>query len=203
MPNYGDFDYWEKRYKSQPDTMFDWLEDYDSIKDILYEVAPDKDAKILVLGCGNAEFSEQMYEDGYKNITNNDISVEVINQMKERNAERPEMTYDVMDVTEMTYPDETFDLAIDKSTLDALLCGDGAFLMMAKLVNETQRVLKTGGYYVAISYGKPENRSFHFKRDNLNLDLKITSIFPADCQTEEEKDEKSHYVYICEKLLNA
>ena len=48
--------------------------------------------KILMLGCGNANFSADLYDDGYKNITNVDISSVVIQQMIEKNkSERPEM----------------------------------------------------------------------------------------------------------------
>ena len=84
--------------------------------------------------------------------------------MRERNVhERPLMEWRVMDVTNMNeLENNSFDLAIDKSTIDALLCGDDSFVMVAKMMKETQRVLKTGGVYFAISYGKPESRSFHF-----------------------------------------
>jgi EEF1A lysine methyltransferase 4 len=34
--------------------------------------------RILVLGCGNAEFSEDLYDAGYKNVINVDISSVVI-----------------------------------------------------------------------------------------------------------------------------
>ena len=34
------------------------------------------------------------------------------------------------------YENETFDIAIDKSTIDALLCGNEAFLNVAKMTNE-------------------------------------------------------------------
>lgn len=44
--------------------------------------------------------------------------------MKERNEAREEMKWDVMDVREMTYETGFFDIAIDKSTIDALLCGE-------------------------------------------------------------------------------
>lgn len=64
-----------------------------------------------------------MYDDGYEHITNIDISPVVIEDMKERNLERTNMTWEVMDVMNMTYDDETFDIAIDKSTIDALLWG--------------------------------------------------------------------------------
>ena len=46
----------------------------------------------------------------------------------------------------MKYDDNTFDLAIDKSTIDALLCGEKSFLNVAMMTKEVQRVLKEGGY---------------------------------------------------------
>lgn len=46
------------------------------------------------------------------------------------------MKWEVMDVTDLKYPDEMFDLAIDKSTIDALLCGDNAFINVAKMLKE-------------------------------------------------------------------
>ena len=67
-----------------------------------------------------------------------------------------------MDVRDLSYEEETFDLIIDKSTIDALLCGSHAYFNVAVMLKECQRVLKTGGYYVAISYGSPANREFHF-----------------------------------------
>ena len=98
----------------------------------------------MVLGCGNAEFSENMYDDGYTNIENIDISNVVIEQMAKRNEDRKEMSYQVMDVRDLQYPDNYFDMEIDKSiyiyiyiyelgTIDALLCGEEAFVNVAKM----------------------------------------------------------------------
>jgi len=65
------------------------------------------------------------------------------------------MKWDVMDVREMSYPSDEFDIAIDKSTIDALLCGESAFVNVAKMTREVQRVLKPNGVYLVISYGQP------------------------------------------------
>jgi 2-polyprenyl-3-methyl-5-hydroxy-6-metoxy-1,4-benzoquinol methylase len=97
------------------------LEDWTTLKEIIKELVKAED-KICILGCGNAEFSEDMYDDGYTNMHNIDISSVVIEQMKFRNKDRSKMTWDVMDVTDMKgFGDEEFDMAIDKSTIDALL----------------------------------------------------------------------------------
>ena len=74
-----------------------------------------------------------MYDAGYHQIWNMDISSVVIEQMSERNKDRIDMKWDVMDVWEMSYENNFFDIAIDKSTIDALLCGDNAFINVAKM----------------------------------------------------------------------
>ena len=79
MPNYGDPGYWDKRYKKTGvDGSFDWLESYDTLKDLLAQFMTDPESRILVLGCGNAEFSEDLYDAGFKNQLNIDISSVVI-----------------------------------------------------------------------------------------------------------------------------
>jgi EEF1A lysine methyltransferase 4 len=82
----------------------------------------------LILGCGNAKFSEELYDAGYCNQWNVDISDVVIEQMQVRNKSRSKMVYEVMDVCNMTYPDNFFDVAIDKSTIDSILCGENPVL---------------------------------------------------------------------------
>ncbi len=79
-----------------------------------------------------------MYEAGYTKITNIDISSVVIEQMAERSREmRPGMAFIVGDVTDLhMYPNGTFDILVDKSTIDALLCGDDSFLQTAKMLKE-------------------------------------------------------------------
>jgi ubiquinone/menaquinone biosynthesis C-methylase UbiE len=66
-----------------------------------------------------------------------------------------------MDVRDLKFDDNTIDLVIDKSTIDAILCGDNSFLNVAIMTKEIQRVLKEGGIYMIISYGLPDNRLIH------------------------------------------
>ena len=140
MPNYGCPKYWDDRYENtKEESGFDWLENFYSLKGILQEFLTHKDMNILILGCGNAEFSADLYDEGYHNIVNVDISSVVVAQMHEKHKEdRPKMHWVVMDITEMDeFDDDSFDLAIDKSTIDALLCGEDTHLMVAKMLKET------------------------------------------------------------------
>lgn len=203
MPNYGDASYWEDRYKSCEDPTFDWLEDYSSLKTIINDLNINKETgTILNLGCGNSEMSEEMYDDGYHNIINIDISHNVINYMKERNKQRPNMTFFQMDVRDIKLDNNSVDLAIDKSTIDALLCGEDSFTNVAIMIKEVQRVLKVGGYYMIISYGNPESRVFHLKRKFLNFEITIFTI-KKDYENDDGLGEKNNYVYLCKKLKGA
>ena len=80
MRRYGDIKYWEEHYKNvEEDTTFDWLEEYPSLKEIISSLKISKESgKILNVGCGNSEFSEKLYDDGYANNYNIDICPNVI-----------------------------------------------------------------------------------------------------------------------------
>ena len=106
------------------------------------------------------------------------------------------MKWDVMDVRNMVkYKDAQFDLVIDKGTIDVFLCGNLAYMNAAIMLKECQRVLKTGGIYVAISYGKPDSRQDHFTREHLSFKLKTINVdreWPGGFK-------KTLYVYVCTK----
>ena len=175
------------------------MEDYETIKPIIDGLEIKKTGKVLNIGCGNSELSEKMYDDGYVNNYSIDICENVIEDMKLRNKNRKGIIFETMDVMNMSYPDEYFDLIIDKSTIDALLCGDHSFINTAKMTKEVSRVLKTGGIYCIISYGTPENRVFHLERDHLGFDVKIFTIK----REESDEEEKLHYAYISTKKEEA
>lgn len=143
--------------------------------------------------------SERMYDDGYTNNYNIDICENVIEFMKERCKDRKGMVFETMDVKNLSYKDETFDLIIDKSTIDALLCGEHSFMNVATMTKEMSRVLKTGGIYLVISYGDPESRMPHLEREHLGFDINIYTIKKEE-DKEEQPRNKSHYVYICKKM---
>ena len=123
------------------------------------------------------------------------------------------MKYEVGDVTDMKgKADGSFDVVLDKSTMDALLCGDNSFLMTAKMLHEVQRVLKPGGYYFMVSYGEPESRIFHLEREFLSFDIsyykKTNYVKEPACDSSEgssgsEEKVKVNHIYVCQKLPDA
>ena len=139
--------------------------------------------KILVLGCGNSKFSEDLYDAGYHNIVNVDYSSVCIAQMQERNSEeRPEMSFIVMDITDMSlFESNSFDLVVDKSTLDAIVTGADAPFKVAAILKESQRVLKVDGIFFSISFGAPASRSMYYKKPYLSFEINEFPIWPPDC----------------------
>lgn len=56
--------------------------------------------------------------------------------MAKRNFSRNKMKYEVMDCCNLKYEDNFFNVVIDKSTIDAILCGDNAYLNTALMLKE-------------------------------------------------------------------
>ena len=97
MSEYGQIEYWEERYTRDPEP-FDWYQRYSGIKDIISENIR-QESKILNVGCGNSRLSEEMFDDGYHNQMNIDISNVVIKAMQEKYKDKgPNFKYLVADI---------------------------------------------------------------------------------------------------------
>jgi len=152
MAQYGKSEYWEDRYQKDKE-QFDWYQRYSQLQDIVTQYV-NKTDNILNVGAGNSRLSEEMYEDGYQNIVNIDISFTVIKQMQELYKDKyPNMPYKQMDVKALAFQDNSFEAVIDKGTLDSILCGDGSGPNAAQMLSEIYRVLTPNGVYICISYG--------------------------------------------------
>lgn len=157
----------------------------------------NKDWRILNLGCGNGQIQDRLYQSGYHHITNNDISAAVISQMAKLNP-HPAMTYEVMDATKMAYPDGSFDLVLDKSTIDALLCSDSPLVSVARMVAEVERVLKCGGVYFVVSYGEPDKRLEHLQRGHVAFDVEVKKLY-KNAEQASNPSALPHFLYVCRK----
>lgn len=105
------------------------------------------------------------------------------------------MKYDVMDIRKMSYKSNSFDLIIDKSTLDAMACTNFPELNIAVMLKECQRVLKVGGYYVCVSSRGLEVRDDFFRQSHLDFERSAFAI--------ESSDRKMNYIYVCRKREGA
>ncbi|KAI8427435.1 hypothetical protein MSG28_001976 [Choristoneura fumiferana] len=108
---------------------------------------------ILITGCGNSGLSADLYDVGFSNITNIDVSEVAIKQMKNVNAQRTKMKFICMDALNTSFQNDEFNVVLDKGTLDALMPDDTKETndTIDKYFSEIKRVLKLGGRFVCIS----------------------------------------------------
>nr|XP_024106710.2 eEF1A lysine and N-terminal methyltransferase isoform X3 [Pongo abelii] len=141
---FGSVDYWEKFFQQRGKKAFEWYGTYLELCGVLHKYIKPRE-KVLVIGCGNSELSEQLYDVGYRDIVNIDISEVVIKQMKECNAtRRPQMSFLKMDMTQMEFPDASFQVVLDKGTLDAVLTDEEekTLQQVDRMLAEVGRVLQ-------------------------------------------------------------
>jgi len=183
---FGGKRYWDRRYTDQ--TSFEWYCTYKDMrffiyralnlsKDSLDQPSPAKrSTSILVAGCGNSMLSVDMIRDGFTSLESFDISDVVIDAMK---AEYPAYAdkFHVMDMRNLSsYSNSSFDLVVDKGTLDALFCTRGSFTHVRRALSEISRVLKPNGWYLMLTYGSPVHRVHHFRSRDFKWSIYHTKI---------------------------
>lgn len=148
-----------------------------------------------------------MYEDGYQNISNIDISATVIRQMVDhyKDSDKASMPFKQMDVRALQYENEVFDCVVDKGTFDSVLCGDGSGPNAEQMLDEIYRVLAPNGVYICVSYGVKESRTPYFQKKQYDWSVFHHMVAKPTISTStvvatENKDEKNfHWVYIMRK----
>ncbi|XP_035639406.1 eEF1A lysine and N-terminal methyltransferase-like isoform X2 [Oncorhynchus keta] len=142
-------EYWERFFKKRGEKAFEWYGDYNKLCGVLHKYIKPRD-KVLVVGCGNSELSEQLYDVGYRHLTNIDISETVVNNMNQKNAkQRPDLTFQKVDATQTPYEDGSYQAVLDKGTLDAMASQEGA--LAGRMLAEVCRVLGIGGRYICVT----------------------------------------------------
>lgn len=72
-------------------------------------------------GCGNSALSHDLHELGYTDVTSIDFSPACIAAMRARYARCPGLRWAVMDIRALAFPDASFDVVLEKGTLDVLM----------------------------------------------------------------------------------
>lgn len=153
----GDFtskENWDKFFTIRgTEDSFEWYAEWPQLRvPLLPHLSSLSDPQILVPGCGSSRLSEELYDAGYKFITNIDFSKVVISDMLRRNVRsRPGMRWRVMDMTSMQLENETFDVVLDKGGLDALMEPELGTKLGNQYLSEVKRVLKFGGIFVCLT----------------------------------------------------
>ncbi|KAM6919139.1 EEF1A lysine methyltransferase 4 [Xenentodon cancila] len=170
---YKDVVYWDERYTTEQ--CYDWLGGFSQFQHLLEKVIRKEDS-ILILGCGNSSMSGDMYRAGYHAITNIDYSSVCISTMSARYNSCSGMTWHQMDVRQLSFPDASFNVILEKATLDAIMVEEktpwevspetACFLHRA--LTEISRCLKPGGRFISITFAQPFFRKRLYARTEYN-----------------------------------
>lgn len=149
-------EYWDTFFKKRGNEAFEWYGSYPDVSKNLNRCNLENSAQFLAIGCGNSNFSTDLYDAGFPNITNIDFSDLVIDEMRLQNEQlRPQMKWKVADMTDMkgVVGDNSVDVVVDKGALDALLSVDNAETQAqgVAMFNDLSRVLVDGGRYICIT----------------------------------------------------
>lgn len=110
--------------------------------------------------------SEELYAEGVENIVNIDYSEPVITAMRQRTGHLPHMQWHTMDMRSLAFTTDSFDVVLDKGSLDAVWTDGGSVWEpsetvrsdIRQTVGEILRVLRPGGLFISISFGQPHFR---------------------------------------------
>ncbi|XP_035027152.1 EEF1A lysine methyltransferase 4 [Hippoglossus stenolepis] len=174
---YKHVDYWDERYKKE--LCYDWLGDFSKFQHLL-DTHVKKEDSILILGCGNSSMSGDMYIAGYRSITNIDYSSVCISTMGARYSDCPGMTWRQMDVRQLHFPGTSFDVILEKATLDAIMVEEKSpwevspptACFVHQALSEISRCLKPGGRFVSVTFAQPIFRKRLFARAEYNWSIK-------------------------------
>ncbi|KHJ98556.1 methyltransferase domain protein [Oesophagostomum dentatum] len=158
---YANREYWDERFKDEKE--FEWLADFDAFKHLILPfLRPD--SRILHIGCGSSQMSMQLYNMGYKNITNVDYSKVLIDSCQNL---YPNMKWICDDIRSLAnIPSHSYDVVLEKATLEALLVtekspwspSDFALQTLDSIFRSIARVLTNDGVYISVSFTQPHFR---------------------------------------------
>ncbi|KAF8213803.1 S-adenosyl-L-methionine-dependent methyltransferase [Mycena galopus ATCC 62051] len=190
--------YWHSRFTCE--THFEWLVPSEALVQILAphlaRLEAEKPApKILHLGSGTSVLQNHLRTRGFQHVTNVDyepLAVERGRELEEKQFGDVRMWWVVADVTKLeeAFPEEKFDLVVDKSTADAVSCGgDEALVSMAR---EVRRVLSQGGMWLSVSYSATR---FALDERTIPFEVEVVARIPTPKVKETDPD-VFHWCYL-------
>eukprot|EP00003_Mantamonas_plastica_P031682 TRINITY_DN8335_c0_g1_i4.p1 TRINITY_DN8335_c0_g1~~TRINITY_DN8335_c0_g1_i4.p1 ORF type:complete len:116 (-),score=24.68 TRINITY_DN8335_c0_g1_i4:120-437(-) len=102
---------------------------------------------------------------------------------------------DAFDLPELG--NNSFDVVIEKATVDSVLTGDNSTKKVDTLMSEISRVLSSEGVFISVSFGEPDARMEYYQKDDYGWEVHAKLVEMDGVEKDEDKLE--YYVYVCQK----
>jgi len=164
--------YWQSRYDTSDNTVvniahaadgasfYDWYIEYrikpsSPLRNVMQDCAPATQfPRVIDLGCGDSALCRELWRDSYMAV-GIDIAASAGHAQRTLVGGVPSFVH--CRVAALPLRANSFDVAMDKGTLDALLCcGDerGARELLAQVC----RIVRDGGWFFSVTYACPDQR---------------------------------------------
>ena len=211
---YSNFDYWESRY-ARDTAVFEWYQTYADLRGIIMRFVKIRD-KVLISGNGTSELGEHMVTEGFVDVTCVDFCTAAVAAMEMRKrklgstlaASGGQLNYVVADLAALDrFSSNTFNVIIDKATLDSCLCGSDEAAQYAhcmRVLREASRVLKSNGKLLVLSHASKESRRI-FENQDLGFKIEVHALPKPEGFLDEdalplmEDSIRNHFFYVLTK----
>ena len=158
--------YWEERYQNKKG-YHEWYFDYSCLEPLLEGNLSSSNAMVLELGCGDSPMVSAMKDHQQSCLHAIDFSETIVAKLLQDQSSLPKedrIVYCVQDARNMTcYAANSFDLILEKGTVDAMLCDKkNGFFNVKNIIKEACRVLKKDVLttFVMVSHMDVESTEF-------------------------------------------
>lgn len=147
MTDFDTVEYWSRRFIKEKS--FEWLI---TSEQFIARIVPflETGRTVLNLGSGSSDLHVHLRKLGAI-VTNVDFAEAAVQHgtvLEEKEFGNVETTFLVADATDLPAFPQKFDLVVDKSTADAISCGDG----LLNLINSVHASMKSDAVWICCSY---------------------------------------------------
>lgn len=201
MSEYSQSSYWNERYARDP-TPFEWFQDSTALLPLLSRYVSSRSTRVLILGCGTSSLGlDLLNERDLKQLHQIDFSSVCIDLMRKRHSQTPSLLFSCQDACRTDFAAQSFDLIIDKGTLDSAMCSEEGEKNGLRMIEEAQRLLEPEGKFILFSHAPPEHREYLFnnKPSSASSWSSVQYVtLPKPKLDDLEKDDV-HYCYVAVK----
>uniref|UniRef100_A0A0N4ZVF6 Guanylate kinase-like domain-containing protein n=1 Tax=Parastrongyloides trichosuri TaxID=131310 RepID=A0A0N4ZVF6_PARTI len=125
--------YWDARFNNEES--YEWIAEFEEFGELLLKHIKPND-KILHIGCGNSQLSQQLFDKGYKNITNLDFSSVIVNK---GNICNPHFNWICDDMRTLSnIESNSFDIVLEKAAIESLTTRDRIYNFKMSELNDNE-----------------------------------------------------------------